>query len=167
MRSSSIGYCLQLQQFSILVWSPTIKFQIWGRSDQWYLRYSTFRRPLEFILNYTNLQFWFGPIRLSFKYEEDPTSGYWDIPLLIFWGRLPLEVVFIYSNFQIWFGPLRLNFKYEEHPTKRCWDIRLLICWGPLPMEGLFISAIFNVGLVLELKFKIWGRSEKWLQRSV
>ena len=42
LRLSSIEGCLHFNQFTILVWSLKLKFKIWGRSDQWLLRYSTF-----------------------------------------------------------------------------------------------------------------------------
>jgi hypothetical protein len=40
--ASSIRGCLHLKQSQCLVWSLKLKFQIWWRSGQWLLRYSTF-----------------------------------------------------------------------------------------------------------------------------
>ena len=81
------------QALLILVWSPELKFKIWGRSNQWLLRYSTFNilrsSSIGGCLYFKHFWFWFGPLSLSLKFEEDPISGCWDIPLLIFWGRLP------------------------------------------------------------------------------
>ena len=39
MKSSSIGDSLHFKQYSIFVWSPWLKFKIWGRSDQLLLNY--------------------------------------------------------------------------------------------------------------------------------
>ena len=64
---------------------------------------------------------------LSLKFEEDLISGCWEIPSLIFWGRLPFEVVFISGNFQFWFGPISLSLKFEEDPISGCWDIPIWI----------------------------------------
>ena len=81
-----------------LVWSPELKFQIWGRSDQWLLKYSTFNilrsSSIDGRLPFKHFWFWFGPLSLSLKFEENPTSGCWYIQVLIFWGLLPLEVIF-------------------------------------------------------------------------
>ena len=41
LRSSSIGGWLHFKQWSILVWVPKFKFQIWGRSVQGLMSYST------------------------------------------------------------------------------------------------------------------------------
>ena len=59
---------------------------------------------------------WFGNLSLSLKFEFDPISGFWDISLLIFLGRLPLEVDFTLRNFKTWFGHLSLSLKFEFDP---------------------------------------------------
>ena len=83
----------------IFVWSPDIKFKIWGRSDQKLLRYSTFNilrsSSIEGHLHFKHFAFWFGPLALSFKFDNDLISGCFVIQILIFWGCLPLEVIFI------------------------------------------------------------------------
>jgi hypothetical protein len=101
LKSSSIGGCLHCKQFSILVWSPYLKFQLWLRSNQCLQRYSTFN-----ILRSSSIggcphfkQFLLHQIKLIFL--ENPIGGCWDIHLLIFWGHITLEVVFISSNFCI------------------------------------------------------------------
>ena len=74
------------QAFFILVWSPELKFQIWGRTDQWLLRYSTFNilrsssiLPLVVVFLASFFLFWFGPLSLSLKFKENPISSYRDI----------------------------------------------------------------------------------------
>ena len=104
LRSSSIWGHLHLIPLYILGCSHELKFQIWARSDQWLLRYSTFnilrsssiwsRLPLEFIFNRNLCTLRVVPLSLSFKFEQDLTSGCWHILLFIFWGLLPFEVVF-------------------------------------------------------------------------
>jgi hypothetical protein len=78
------------REFLILVWSPKPKFKIWGISKEWLLWYSSFIiLRLSYIggcLHFKNLQFWFGPLSLSFKSEEDPMSGCWDRTLTNWWG---------------------------------------------------------------------------------
>ena len=49
-------------------------------------------------------KFWFGPVILSLKLEQELNSGCWVIPLLLFWGRLPLKVIFIWSFLDTWLG---------------------------------------------------------------
>ena len=91
------------KKFLSFVCSPKCQLKLWGRSSQWLLRYSTFNilrsSSIGCRLHFKHLLFLFVPLSLSFKFEEDPMSGCWDIQLLIFWGRLPLEVVFISSIF--------------------------------------------------------------------
>ena len=86
-----------------------LKFKIWGRSNQWLLRYSTFNiLRLSSIwgrLHFKQFWFWFGLLSLSLKLEEDPISGCWDIQLLIYSGRLPFEVVFISRFFDFGLVP--------------------------------------------------------------
>ena len=97
-----------------------LRSQIWGRSHQRLLRYQAFiilrsssiggRLSLEIVFILKHLFFWFGPLSLCFKFEEDLISGCWDIQLLIFWGLLPLEVVIRghFKYFLFWFAPLSL-----------------------------------------------------------
>jgi hypothetical protein len=73
-RFSSIGGRLHFKNFFILVWTPKLRFEIWGRSDQWLLRYSTFnilrsssvrgRFPSEVVFISSQILFWFGPLSL-------------------------------------------------------------------------------------------------------
>jgi hypothetical protein len=42
LRLSCIGALLYFNHFYSLVWSHKLKLKIWGRSDQWFLRYFTF-----------------------------------------------------------------------------------------------------------------------------
>ena len=96
-RLPSIGGHLQLgiafhqrlssfQAFLILVWSPELKFEISGRSIQWLPRYSTFyilrSSSIGGRLHFEHFWFWFSPMSLSSKFEEDPISGCWNIQLL-------------------------------------------------------------------------------------
>ena len=97
-----------LQPFLMLVWSPELKLKIWGKSDQWLLRYLTFNimrlSSIGGSLCFKHFWFWFGPLSLSLKFEENPISGCWNIQLLIFWGHLTLEIVFILNIFDFSFG---------------------------------------------------------------
>jgi hypothetical protein len=43
LRLSSVRGCLHLKQLLSLLWSLKLVFQIWVRSDQWLLIYSTFK----------------------------------------------------------------------------------------------------------------------------
>ena len=66
--SSRISFEFPLWNMSPhLLWSPKLKLKIWGRTDQWLLRYSTFYilRSSSFIGIFSfgfNLKFWFGPL---------------------------------------------------------------------------------------------------------
>ena len=72
---------------------------------------------------------------LSLQFEEDPNSGCWDFPLLIFWGHLPLDSVFNSNNSQFLFV------NSSTGHLKQC----LILIWSP------------------QLNFKIWERSDHWL----
>ena len=60
-------------------------FKIWGGSNQWLLRCSTFdiwgRLLLEIVFSWNIYRFWFGNTRISFKFGKDPTSGCWHIAI--------------------------------------------------------------------------------------
>ena len=100
------------------VWSPELKFEIWRRSIPWLLRYSIiniFRSSsIGGRLPFKHFVFVFGPLVLSLKYEEDPRTGCWCIPPLVFWGRFPLDVVFMESGCKFWFDLIggRLHLKH-------------------------------------------------------
>ena len=178
LRSSSIRSHLPLkfvfiETYFSLVWSHEHMFKIWGRSDQWLLRYSTFyilrsssirgRLPLKVVFIETFFSFWFGPMSSCLKFEEDPISGCWDIQSSIFWGQLPLEVVFIWRSslfecrlhwnlFWLWFGPMSLWLKSKEDPVSDCKDSQCFINWGHLPLRGclplkvVFIENLLDFG---------------------
>ena len=158
------------QSILIVVWFPGHKFKIWGKSDQRLLRYSIFcnlrSSSIGGLFHLKLFLFQFVPLSLSFKFEENPMSGCWDIQLFIICGRLLLEVIFISSIFVFWFDPLSLSLKFEEDRIIGCWDIQFLILWGHLPLEVLFQwrFSSFKPSLTLvwspELKF-IWDRSEQ------
>ena len=99
------------------------EFSLWNMSHGFkeHLTLNTFKLSLigcllhfslEIVFIPSNIQFWSGHLSLSLKFEEDPISGCWYIPLLIFffhwgsssfpllifWGQLPFEVVFISSK---------------------------------------------------------------------
>ena len=129
-----------INAFLILVWSPELKFKIWWSSDQWLLKYLTFYIWISF----KHFLFFVGPLILSFKIEEEPTSGCWDIQFLIFWGRLPLKVVFH------WRLTLCQEFLIFEHKFKICGNsdqwllrystfniLRSSSFWGRLHMKCL------------------------------
>ena len=137
------------QAFAILIWSPAPKFEIWGSSDQWLLRYSKFdilRSSIGGHLLFKHFQFWFGPLCLILKFEDNPIGGCWDIQLLIYWGHFPLEVVFISSILILTWSP---EPKFEIWRRSDQWLLRYsTIFWGRLPLEVVFISSIFNFDLV-------------------
>ena len=85
----------------ISVWTSELKFKIWGRSDQCLLRYSTFdylgSSSIGGCLHFKHFWFWFVPLILNLKFEEDLISVCWDIQLLIFWGHLTLKAICIAS----------------------------------------------------------------------
>ena len=121
LRSSSVEGHLHLKPLCTLVWSPELKFKIWLRSHQWLLLYSSF-----YIFRSSSL-------------ENEQTSGFWDIPLFIFWGHLPLEVIFLWNLSTLWFGPFRTSLKFEWDQMSVCWYIPLFIFWGRLPLKLIFI----------------------------
>ena len=108
-----------------MVLSFELKFKIWGRSDQWLLRYSTFdilrSSSIEGHLHFKHFLFWFGPLSLTLNLKKDPISGCWDIQHKIFWGHLPLEVAFNWRSSSV---------------------------GDRLPSEVILISSIFDFGLV-------------------
>ena len=81
--------------FKILVWSFEIEFKIWGRSNKWLLRYSTFNiwggLPSKVFLHWR--LYYIGsllPLEVFFNWRssigEDLISGsrFWDIQISIF-----------------------------------------------------------------------------------
>ena len=109
-------------------------------------------------LHFKHFQFWFSPISISLKFEEDPIIDCWDIQPIIFWGHLLGENYVTskertkrknnlrnilksssfggrlhFKHFQFWFSPISLCFKFEEDPISDCWYIQPLIFWGHLP----------------------------------
>ena len=140
-----------------MLWSYKLKFKIWARSNQWLLRYSTInilrlssnlgRLPWEVIFMLCICKLCFGHISLSLKFEQDPISGCWDIPLSIFWGCLPIKVVFhgrsssfyAFVNFAlVCLGHISLSLKFEHDLIRGCWDIPLWIFWGCLSIMVIF-----------------------------
>ena len=120
-----------------MVWSSLLMFKIWVWSNEWLQRYSTCN-----ILRSCSI---IGHLCISLKLEYGPISGYWDIPLLIFWGLLPLEVILILMICKIWFGHQSLSLKLEHDPMSGCRDILLVIFWGCLPLEVIFILGIYKI----------------------
>ena len=99
-----------------------LKFKLWVWSNQWLLKYSNSNLPLELIFSWGICKFWFGHLSLSLKFDNDPISGGWDIPVLIFWDRLSLCHL-IWSICRLGFGPLCLSFKFWWDTYRDCWDI--------------------------------------------
>ena len=81
-----------------LVWFPKLKFKVLRKSFQRLVIYSTFNILMSSSIGccpcFEYFWFWFGPLSLSFKFDENPICGCWDIQLLLLWGLLPLLVVF-------------------------------------------------------------------------
>ena len=60
---------------------------------------------------------------------------------------------------QLWVDHLISSLKLKKYVISGCWDIPLLIFWGRLSLDFAYIGCSPN------LKFKSWGRSNKWLLR--
>ena len=77
-----------------------------SRSIQWLHGYSTFNILRSFsiggCLHFEDLKIGFAYLSLGLKFEYDQISGCWDIPLLIFWGRLPVGVNFHWRSSSFW-----------------------------------------------------------------
>ena len=91
LRSSSIIGYLHFKQYSILVWLPKLKYEIWGRSDQWLLTNTTFNILWSYSNSSLTKTFYrlFVPPGWRLKVEENTISGCWGIPILLFWCCLP------------------------------------------------------------------------------
>ena len=107
---------------------------------------------------------------ITLKFEKDPISGCWDIPLLIFWGCLPMEVVFVLSIFLFWFGALlilvwstELKFQISERSDQWLLRYSTFNILRSSSIGGRL--CIFILVWSSKLKFKIWGKSEQWLLR--
>jgi hypothetical protein len=132
------------------------------------LRYSTFTffLPLEVVFISSNFLFWFGPLSLSLKCEEDLISVCWDIVYLIFLrsssilGRLHFKQysILVWSTLhrlKIWGRSYKWLWRYSTFNNLRSSSI----C-GRLHLKQYWIlvrSPLF--------KFKIWERSNQWLLR--
>jgi hypothetical protein len=118
--------------FFILVWSTQLK------------RYSTFETVnLSSIggrLHFNLFWFWYGPLSLSLKFQEDVTSSCWYIQLNILRSS-SIGFRLIYYFLIYWYGSLSLSLKIEKDPISGCQDI-LLMFWCRL------ISWTFDFGKV-------------------
>ena len=155
-----------ISNIKFVVWSPHLKYDIWGGSNQWLLRYSTFsiwgHLPLQVIIIAKTCQFWFGPIGLSLK-VEDLISGCWGIPPLLFWGRSLWSSSSFTTIFNIVLVP-RLKFKRRSNMWLLRYStlniLRSSSIGGHLHLQQFSIFVWSP-----RLKFKRWGRFSKWLQR--
>ena len=89
LRSSSVRDRHYLKDLQNIVWSFNLKFKIWVWSNKWLLRYSTFNflrlSSIKMLrsssiggrLHLKHFWFWFGPLSLGLKFEENPISGCW------------------------------------------------------------------------------------------
>ena len=95
-------------------------------------------------------------LSLSLTFGEDLVSGWWDIKLLIFWGRLPLDVVFVSQIFDFGIVP-ELKFKIWSVVVEifQFWYFEVVLHWMLSSFQEYFILVWSN-----ELDFKIWGRSD-------
>ena len=105
--------------------------------------------------------FWFGPLCLCLKFEENPISGCWDIQLSIFLGLLPLVVVF-FSDFQalvvlVWSPTLKFKIWGRSDQWLLIYstlkNLRSSSIGGLLPLEVVFLSSIFILVWSLSLSF--------------
>ena len=121
----------------MMVWSPKLQFKVWGRSDQWLLRYSNFR-----ILRSSS-------IGIHLHYEQ--------LSILVLSSKL---------KFKIWGWSvqslLRYKFELRSHQQVLRYSIfnilRSSSIGGHLHYEQLSILVLSS-----KLKFKIWG----WLVQSL
>jgi hypothetical protein len=72
-----------------LVWSPKLKFKVWVKSYQWFLRYSTliFKNICQVWSPKLSFQIWVRSNKWLVKYST-----------LLFWGCLSLKVVILNFN---------------------------------------------------------------------
>ena len=138
-------------------------FKIWGRADQWMLRYSTFyvlkssfirgRLPFKVVFINSFFWLWYGLLGLCLRFEEDPISGCWDIQIFIFWGHFSLEVFIIQTfltlvwspgpMFKIWGRSDWWLLRYSYFHFLRSFSIR-----SHLPLKFVFIETLVEVGMV-------------------
>ena len=149
------------------------KFYVWGKSDQWLLRYSSFniRGHFEFfnfglvpkikfriwsvlaeILNYDILRFSSSGYRLQFIWWR---LDQWLLRYSTFnilrsssvGGCLPfIDFILVWSpwlKFKIWGKSDQWLLRYSTF-----YNLRLYYIGGHLPLDVLFISCIFEFGLV-------------------
>ena len=71
----------------------------------------------------------FGHLRISWKCWEDLISGWWDMTLLIFWGRLLIEIIFISSHllFLTAFLNLSINLRKIWSVVSKIFPIKLIL----------------------------------------
>ena len=122
-RSSSIWGHLHLTPLYPLVKSYKLKFQIWVRSDQWLLRYSTFHiLRSSSILGRLQLEVIFiSHLCIILKFWIWVRSNQWLLRYSTFHilgsssilGCLLMEVMFIWHLCILWLSPISLSFKFE------------------------------------------------------
>ena len=152
-----------------MVWSPQLKFQIWGRLEQWFLRYSTYIFLSSSSIGgcpQANFRCWFGPLRLSSKFEQDYISDYWVIPIFIFWGCLPLKVLFISRQFSNLVCPHEIKFKILERFDQWILSYSTFNILRSSSIKGCLHFKQYSI-LIWSPKFnfKIWVRSDERLLR--
>ena len=101
----------------------------------------------------------FGHLCLRLKFEYDPTSGRWDIPLLIFWGCWDhlhfkyLKIWWSKIKFNIWVWSNKWLLIYSTFNILRTTSIGGHLCFNNFQ----------NLVWSYKHKFKIWEWSIKWL----
>ena len=94
------------QAFLILVWSHKLKFEIWGKSDQWLPSYSTFnilrsssiRGSLQLEVVFVSIIFDFGLVEVKFKIWRKSDQWFLRYSTFNIWALLPLFVVFHWKS---------------------------------------------------------------------
>ena len=138
------------QEFLILIWSPKLKFKIWGRSDQWLQLYSTFNILRSSsnggCLHFKSLQFWLGPLSISLKSEEDPMSGCWEMDVTsLYDGTGGWPGYYLENNATLW--PYLASWDLSDFQLS--WDFKI----GP-SVAILLLSSILP---------EFWGLYSPWL----
>ena len=116
---------------SILGWSPELQFKVWGRSDQWLLRYSALR-----ILRSSSVG-----IHLHFE----------QLSILVLSSKL---------KFEIWGWSVQslLRYKFELRSNQPVLRYSTFSILGSSSIGGhLHYEQLASLVLSSKLKFKIWG----------
>ena len=135
LNMSTISGCWVI---SLLIFSVCLPLETsldWGRSDQLLLIYSSLifwgHRPFGIIFIWIICIVWFGHLSSSLNFLTDLSSGYWDIPFLIFGDNLHFKQ----SSILVW-SP-KLKFKISERSDEQ------LLRYSNLNILYIYLFRIF------------------------